>query len=214
MPRVPYLFAALVAVAVLIIPASAAQQSNPPRDTAKQEKISPMKATLATRDLAPKGDPDIEACLKEKLGTEKLCTDTEDQARRACVEKAWNMCQKNERMKINPVRNPLKKKPARLNSKRPDGSINCKEGEADCQEQTDAAQMTPINTRITTGTETRNKCSACSGTCQTVAWLSGHSSYEGVDIGGGQSPSQCIDAVKKLCESGASRFLAGATCKQ
>jgi hypothetical protein len=55
-------------------------------------------------------------------------------------------------------------------------------------------------------------CKSCSGTCQTVSWISGGSSYEEVDIGGGQSPSECVDAVKELCESGAARFLFSAHC--
>ena len=65
---------------------------------------------------------------------------------------------------------------------------------------------------ISAGQGSTRKCSSCSGTCQIVSWFSGGSKYEGVDVGGGQSPSECIDAVKKLCESGASRFMSSAQC--
>jgi hypothetical protein len=59
---------------------------------------------------------------------------------------------------------------------------------------------------------TKGKCSSCSGVCQIVSWISGGSKYEGVDVGGGQSASECIDAVKKACESGAARFMTSAHC--
>lgn len=55
-------------------------------------------------------------------------------------------------------------------------------------------------------------CSSCSGTCQIVSWFSGGSSYEGADAGGGMSPSECVDAITKICESGASRYFFNAHC--
>ena len=72
---------------------------------------------------------------------------------------------------------------------------------------------TGASDRLTAGSGgTKGKCSSCSGVCQIVSWISGGSKYEGVDVGGGQSPSQCIDAVKKACESGAARFMTSAHC--
>lgn len=65
---------------------------------------------------------------------------------------------------------------------------------------------------LAAGSGGKARCKTCKGTCQIVSWFSGGSKYEGVDVGGGQSPSQCIDAVKEACEAGASRFMASATC--
>lgn len=106
----------------------------------------------------------------------------------------------------------LRGKKARLIEKRGDAK-NC-DSLFWVQAQSWAAVQHELNTggpdRLSAGSgNTRGKCSSCSGLCQTIT-ISG-SGYDGVDVGGGQSPSQCIDAVEKAC-AGASSSMASAHC--
>jgi len=71
-----------------------------------------------------------------------------------------------------------------------------------------------LNDTLDSGGEVQAVCKSCTATCQTVAWISGQSSYNDIDVGGGQSPSECIDQAADACGAGYSRFLFSATCKQ
>jgi len=55
-------------------------------------------------------------------------------------------------------------------------------------------------------------CRSCTGTCQTVSLPIEDSTYEDVEVDGGQSPSECLTGIKEICESGAFRHFANARC--
>ncbi len=55
-------------------------------------------------------------------------------------------------------------------------------------------------------------CKSCTGMCQTLVWAGAGDIFYDVDLGGGMSPSQCIDAVAAKCGQGYATYLFKATC--
>ncbi|MEO0400580.1 MAG: hypothetical protein AAF224_14300 [Pseudomonadota bacterium] len=189
------------------------RDTKPPRDTVEQ--ISPVRATRVEQ-----GNALFNQCLEKKLKDEKACANQRSDSRReACVAKVWEACE-------NQPRTSLPKPPGLPDPKKPDSEtqkkmnrlidgINCKlHGGLNCPKQSDGkASGSATSSRLAANTGERSKCTKCSGTCQTVSWVSGASSYNDVDVGGGQSPSQCFDQIEAMCESGYSRFMFSGSCK-
>lgn len=198
-----------------------------PRDTA-----APTQTMRAAPAQIVQGDPAVNACLKTMLGEQRKCARTTGAARAACTREVWMACQPDTRMKApNSIPKLPNKKPT-INSKadpcktRMQGSHSA-DGRATSGEKGERMKVDPPKNPLGCSGEAHDPapgravaeprgeraCASCTGVCQTVSWLSGASKFDGIDVGGGQSPSQCVDKIKTQCEAGASRFMAAATCK-
>jgi hypothetical protein len=65
---------------------------------------------------------------------------------------------------------------------------------------------------IRAGRDMSGICSSCSAICQTIV-LFGSDYYTNQNLGGGMSPSQCVDAAAAACGAAYSTYLSQANCK-
>ena len=63
-----------------------------------------------------------------------------------------------------------------------------------------------------TTTDGETVCRSCSGTCQTVSLPIKDSKYDDVESDDGQSPSECLNSIRAICEAAPFRHLASARC--
>lgn len=70
----------------------------------------------------------------------------------------------------------------------------------------------PIDDVVAELPDAEGACKTCTGICQTIVWVNGGSIYTEVDVGGGQSPSDCVDDVAEACGGAYATFMSSATC--
>lgn len=66
---------------------------------------------------------------------------------------------------------------------------------------------------LSDGRSVAGACKTCTALCQTIILAPAGSYNTSHDIGGGMSPSQCIDQAQAYCSSGVATYLFNANCQ-
>lgn len=138
------------------------------------------------------GQKKVAACVKKAIGREKVCANAKSRrAKEACLARVVKRCDRRPNRRKLVVAKPKGAQALRTSPGRPvSGASSFSNG----------------------GGAQQLSCKKCTAVCQTVSWFSGASSFHDQELGGGMSPSKCIDQAVATCEAGYSRWLAKATC--